>query len=135
MEEKEKSCLRKSNTLMVDCGHSTCTAPPMTAQSLRRHLLNQHGKGVTQKGQKTVPSLFAKKVAGGGVKRDASGELKEQEYPVGQSIERNVFDEADLNENIKDVTASKEDKDDVKKIFEEFFSPIEYNKNHRVSNE
>ena len=125
MEEKEKSkkYMRKSKTLMVQCGHSTCTAPPMTEQSLRRHLLNQHGKGVTQKGQKTVPSIFANKLAGGGVKRDASGELKQQQDPVGQS---NVFDEAegdeaDLNENIKDVTASKEDKVDVKKIFEEFF--------------
>ena len=71
-EETEKQYVRKSKTLIVRCGFPSCTAEPMTEQSLRRHLLNQHGKGVAQKGQKTVPGLFAKK-ASGGVKRDAEG--------------------------------------------------------------
>ena len=50
-EEKEKQYVRKSKTLIVRCGFPSCTAEPMTEQSLRRHLLNQHGKGVAQKGQ------------------------------------------------------------------------------------
>ena len=62
-EEKEKQYVRKSKTLIVRCGFPSCTAEPMTEQSLRRHLLNQHGKGVAQKGQKTVPGLFAKKAS------------------------------------------------------------------------
>ena len=64
-EEKGKQYVRKSGTLMVKCGFPSCTADPMTEQSLRRHILAQHGKGVAQKGQETVSGLFAKKASGG----------------------------------------------------------------------
>ena len=114
MEQKDYE--RKSKTLKVSCSFPGCKAPPMTEQNLKRHAISQHGKCVPPKGQSTVVSLFTKQAAGG-VKRDGDGQ---EVNPNGQSdvfaedVEVDDDEEADLNKNVKDLTASKDDSIDVK---------------------